>query len=192
VAGESSGPGVNLRVVNEDTQERDQLVARGLNGSALQHHPMVPDGASDENYARYKCRRCGIAFAVGYPAVAGASSGPRKLELFDRTALDTPCAVALFAVYGDLRSDSQDDAEAIEAVADALSKTNDYWTVTVAERPPGTSHDMALRTVSWVWGDVQDESASAEQGKQIFEGIFGSLYPGRDAPPMRWWSRPDR
>ena len=179
---------VNLMVVSDSSRERDELIARGMNGSALQHHPMFPDGSSDANYARYKCGRCGMTFVVGYRAVA-VPSGPQKLELVDRTSLDTACP-GLFAVHGELRSESASDAQAIDAVADALSEANAHWTVHTTERPRHAYTGAPLRTISWVW-ESQDPSASAEQAMEVFQVTFNSLYPGRPLPAVLWTSRPN-
>jgi hypothetical protein len=94
----------------------------------------------------------------------------------------------VFAVTGELQSESESDAEAVKAVADELSELNPPWDVQVVER--GTSN-MPLVSISWVW-ESEHESASAEQAMAIFAKVFNGLYHGLPMPHIRWSSRPTK
>src|SRR5256885_13455183 len=94
----------------------------------------------------------------------------------------------VFAVTGELQSESGSDAEAVKDVAKTLSELNPPWDVQVVER--GTSN-MPLVSISWVW-ESENESASAEQAAAIFAKVFKGLYRGQAVPPVIWTSRPTK
>ncbi len=94
----------------------------------------------------------------------------------------------MFAVTGELKSDSESDAEAVKAVADELAELNPPWDVQVVER--GTSN-MPLVSISWVW-ESENESASVEQAMAIFAKVLKGLYPDHAVPHILWSSRPTK
>jgi len=156
--------------MGQPNSERDALIHNGLFGSAQKLHKVELDGTSDPNFARFKCQRCGATFAVGYRTVVGHGSGSQRLELIDRAALDRPCP-GMVRVHGELKSESAEDADAVIAVANELSKRDAEWDVDSAERVAGASLQVPLVAVSWVW-DSRDESASTEQAVEIFGRVF--------------------
>jgi hypothetical protein len=78
--------------VSRPTRERVAIIEGALESSFAQHHEMELDGSSNASLFLYRCGRCGVTFAVRFQSNIGQSR--RKPVLFDRAALDTPCAGA--------------------------------------------------------------------------------------------------
>jgi hypothetical protein len=81
---------VAFPIVSPSSRERDAVIKPWLAESSAQGHEMELDGTSDANFARYRCRSCGLNLNVGHVAVVG-DAGRRRFELIEAATLNTPC-----------------------------------------------------------------------------------------------------
>jgi len=83
---------LDRQVAARSTEDRDRLIQSAMAIASNLHHEMDLIGSRLASLAPYRCRRCGLPFAVGYEAAKGSATlASRRLDVIDRAALITVC-----------------------------------------------------------------------------------------------------